>query len=153
MISSGVTSTHPLHSLSRKMTIFLLDSKSTNTNKSYFSSFNRWSVFIKKHGYNNLPADPIHIALYITHLIDRQMCSPNVINNAIYAIKWAPVLNGFSDPTENSFILSLQESAKRLNGKPVNTKDPITRQMIIKLCSQFKDSDDLMIKLYRISSF
>jgi hypothetical protein len=63
----------------------------------------------KEHGYNNLPADPIHITLYITHLIDRQ-CSPNVISNAIYAIKWAHVLNGFSDPTENSFTQSLQES-------------------------------------------
>jgi len=135
------------------MTTFILDSKSTSNNKSYLSSFSRWCDFIKGHGYSYLLSEPIHIDLYITHLIDRQMCSPNVINNAIYAIKWAPVLNGFSDPTENSFILSLQESAKRLNGKPVNTKDPITRQMIIKLCSQFKDSDDLMIKLYRISSF
>ena len=82
--------------------------------------------------------------MYITHLIDRQ-CSPNVINNDIYAIKWAHVLNGFSDPTENSFTQSLQESVKSLNGKPVNKKDPVTSQMIIELCSQFKDSDDLMI--------
>ena len=51
----------------------------------------------------------------------------------------------FSDPTENSCIQSLQESDKRLNGKPVNKKDHVTSQMIIKLCSQFKDSDDLMI--------
>ena len=51
----------------------------------------------------------------------------------------------FSDPTENSFIQSLQESAKRLNGKPGNKKDLVASQMIIKLCSQFKDSDDLMI--------
>jgi len=133
VISSGVTSIHPLHSLSGKMTTFLLDSKSTNTNKSYFC-FNRWSVFIKEHGYNNVPADPLHIALYITHLIDRQ-CSPNVINNDIYAIKWAHVLNGFSDPTENSFTQSLQESVKSLNGKPVNKKDPVTSQMIIELCT------------------
>jgi hypothetical protein len=32
-------------------------------------------------------------------------------------------LNSFSDPTEDSFIQSLQGSAKRLNGKPVNKKD------------------------------
>ena len=63
----------------------------------------------------------------------------------IYAIKWAHVLNGFSDPTENAFTQSLQESVKSLNGKPFNKKDPVTSQMIIELCSQFKDSDDLMI--------
>ena len=82
--------------------------------------------------------------MYITHLIDRH-CSPNVINNSIYTIKWTHVLNSFSDPTENSFIQSLQESAKQLNGKPVNKNDPVTSQMIIELCSKFKDSDDLMI--------
>jgi len=119
VISSVVSSVHPLHSVSGKMTTFLLDSKRTNTNMSYFSSFNRLSVFIKEHGYNNLSTDPIHIALYITHLIDRH-CSPNVMNNAIYAIKRAHVLNDFSDQTENSFIQSLEESSKRLNGKPVN---------------------------------
>ena len=54
-------------------------------------------------------------------------------------------MNSFSDPTENSFIQSLQESAKQLNGKPVNKNDPVTSQMIIELCSKFKDSDDLMI--------
>ena len=61
-----------------QMTMFLLDSKSTNTNKSYLSSFDRWHVFIKEHGYSNLSADSIHIALYITHLIDKQ-CFPNVM--------------------------------------------------------------------------
>ena len=81
MISSGV-------SFAGNMTTLLLKSKSTNTNKSDFSGFNRLGVFIKKHGYYNIFTDPIHIALYITHLIDRH-CSPNVTNNAIYAIKWA----------------------------------------------------------------
>jgi site-specific recombinase XerD len=32
-----------------------------------------------------------------------------------------------------------------MNGKPGNKKDLVASQMIIKLCSQFKDSDDLMI--------
>ena len=54
-------------------------------------------------------------------------------------------MNSFSDPTEDSFIQSLQGSAKRLNGKPVNKKDHVTSHMIIELCSEFKDSDDLMI--------
>jgi hypothetical protein len=65
VISSGVTSAHPLYSFSWKMTAFLLDYKSTNTNKSYFPSFNRWGAsfssflfFIKDHGYSHLPSDP-----------------------------------------------------------------------------------------------
>jgi hypothetical protein len=34
-------------------------------------------------------------------------------------------IDGFSDPTENSFTQSLQESVKSLNGKPVNKNDPV----------------------------
>jgi hypothetical protein len=73
---------------------------------------------------------------YLQKLRDRE-CSPNVINNAIYAIKWAHVLNGFSDPTENSFTQSLQESVKSLNGKPVNKKDPVTSPLEVTAFSTF----------------
>jgi hypothetical protein len=31
------------------------------------------------------------------------------------------------------------------NSKPVNKKNPVKSHMIIELCSQFKDLDDLMI--------
>ncbi|XP_063397693.1 uncharacterized protein LOC134682015 [Mytilus trossulus] len=126
------------------MSSFLLNSRSNNTNKTYFSSFNRWSAFIKEHGFNNLPAAPMHVALYITNLIDKN-CSPNVINSAIYSLKWVHELNGFADPTDNSFVKSLQESAKRLNGKPVNKKEPVSIDIIIELCTKFKDSNDLLI--------
>ncbi|XP_063404296.1 uncharacterized protein LOC134687768 [Mytilus trossulus] len=125
------------------MSSFLLNSRSNNTNKTYFSSFNRWSPFIKEHGFNNLPAAPIHVALYITNMIDKN-CSPNVINSAIYSLKWVHELNGFADPTDNQFV-TLQESAKRLNGKPVNKKDPVSIDIIFELCTKFKDSNDLLI--------
>ena len=100
VISSGVSSAHPLYSLSGKMTACLLDYKGTNTNTSFFSSFNRWSAsflffLIKDHGYSHLPPDPKRSALYVIHLIHTQ-CSPNVISIAIYAIQWAHVLNVFS---------------------------------------------------------
>ena len=51
----------------------------------------------------------------------------------------------FADPTEHSFVQSLQESTKKLNGKPVNQKHPVAGHMIVALCSQFKNSDNLMI--------
>ena len=103
------------------MTSFIVDSKSENTSKKYFYSFNRWKKFAKEHNLSDLPAEPVHIALYITKLIDER-CSPSVVNSAVYSIKWAHNLNGFIDPTNNSFVISLLESVKRLNGKPINKK-------------------------------
>jgi hypothetical protein len=62
-----------------------------------------------------------------------------------------PCIDGFSDPTENSFTQSLQESVKSLNGKPVNKKDPVTSQMIIELCSQFKEEVRLVsVRTFRV---
>ncbi|CAG2245831.1 unnamed protein product [Mytilus edulis] len=100
--ASGVSKDHILYDLTGKMSSFLLDSRSNNTNKTYFSSFNRWSTLIKELCFNNLTADPIHVALYITNLIDKN-CSPNIINGAIYSSKWVQ-LDSFAGPTDNSFV-------------------------------------------------
>ena len=100
--------------------------------------------FIKDHGYSHLTSDPKRSALYVTHLIHKQ-CSPNCIEIASYAIQWAHVLNVFSRSNWNTFIQSLQDSTKWLNSKPVNKKNTIKSHMIIELCSQFKNLDDLMI--------
>jgi hypothetical protein len=76
-----------------KMTAFLLDYKSTNTNKSYFPSFNRWGAsfssflfFIKDHGYSHLPSDPKRSALYVAHLFNNHMTF-----NRVFLINWFTV--------------------------------------------------------------
>ena len=66
------------------------------------------------------------------------------MNNAIYSIKWMHEISGYSDPTENSFVKSLQESSKRLTGRPVRRKDPIDRQMLQNLCGLYTDSKDVL---------
>lgn len=144
IIQSGVTVDDPLYNLAGKMTSFIVDSKSENTSKKYFYSFNRWKKFAHEHNLSDLPAEPVHIALYITKLIDEH-CSPSVVNSAVYSIKWAHNLNGFIDPTNNSFVISLLESVKRINGKPVNKKDPVNNDMIIELCSIYKHSTDILV--------
>ena len=72
-------------------------------------------------------------------------CSPSVVNSAVYSIKWAHEINGFIDPTNNTFVKSLLESAKRLNGKPVNKKDPVNKEMLVELFDMYKNNDDLLV--------
>ena len=110
--------------------------KTDKTNKAYFSAFQRWKRFIEEHGHCALPAIPVHIALYITHLIE-QGSTVHPVNSAIYAIKWAHQLTGFDDPTQNSFILSLQEAAKRTAYRKVHKKEPVTTDMLIELCQKY----------------
>ncbi|VDI04778.1 Hypothetical predicted protein, partial [Mytilus galloprovincialis] len=72
-------------------------------------------------------------------------CVNSVIDSAVYSIKWAHELNGFNDPTNNSYVKSLTESVKRLNGRPVVKKDPINNNILIDLCSLYESSEDLLI--------
>ncbi|KAK3084634.1 hypothetical protein FSP39_016613 [Pinctada imbricata] len=139
---SGVVEGSYLHSLAGNMCDHLLCSRSENTCKSYSNGFKKWQRFISAQGHSALPAHPVHIALYLTHLLDSG-ASSNTVNLAVYCIKWVHGLNGYSDPTDNSFVKNLQESAKRRAKPETCRKDPVTPEMLIKLCEMFKSSSDL----------
>ena len=119
-------------------------SKSENTNKSYFNAFKRWETFITAQGHSALPASPIHVALYLTHLLQTGS-SQYPVNNVVYAIKWAHECAGFTDPTKNAYVTSLQEAARRKASHSIQKKEPITKEMLIALCDKFIDESDLLI--------
>ncbi|KAK3103157.1 hypothetical protein FSP39_016878 [Pinctada imbricata] len=141
---SGAANNIFMEDLAAKMSHFVVMCKSENTASTYFGHFKRWSAFIKGQGFQDIPAQPIHVALYITHLLDRGSSS-HVINHAIYAIKWAHDLNGMADPTNNSYVRSLQEAAKRIATPKVVRKDPVSTELLISLCDLHANSNDLLI--------
>lgn len=67
------------------------------------------------------------------------------MNNAVYAIKWAHECAGFTDPTKNSYVTSLQEAAKRKASRAINKKEPISKDVLIELCDKYIDDSDLLI--------
>ena len=141
--STSAVSGNSFIDLSEHMCKYLLCAKSDSTTKSYFYSFKRWKAFIAGHGHSEMPAQSIHVALYITHLLDTG-ASSHTVNAAVYSIKWAHEISGFRDPTDNAFVKSLQESAKRLTGKLVKRKDPVDTGILQQLCSTHKNNADLL---------
>lgn len=119
-------------------------SKSDNTNVKYHSYFKKWEQFIMPKGGSALPASPIYVALYVTDLIDRRL-SASVISATVYAIKWAHNLCNYSDPTDNMFIKNLLETAKRCCSKPTVKKEPVTSEMLIQLCNNHLNDNDLLV--------
>jgi len=83
---------------------FLVQSKCGSTNIKYFSYFKKWCQFIESHGAAALPASSMHIAFYLTDLID-QKAYYSVICSSVYSIKWAHALRNRFDPTNNTFLL------------------------------------------------
>jgi hypothetical protein len=65
------------------MSSYIINSRSDNTAKSYYYSFNRWSTFAKKHSFDVLSAQSVHIALFITHLLDS-----GATHNTVNSIQW-----------------------------------------------------------------
>ena len=128
--------------LTDRMCKYLLASKSYNTVKKYFYSFRRWQDFCVSKNYKSLPAQHIHVAIYITELLDSQ-CSVQTVSAAVYSIKWAHAIKGLEDPTNNAFVRNLLESAKRLRGRKTIKKDIVSSEMIIELCDNYADSSDL----------
>ena len=106
--------------------------------------FRRWKQFSQRIGVRDLPAEPIHVALYITHLLDSGSSS-HVVNRSIYSIKWVHTVNNFPDPTESGYVKSLQEAAERIVTPRVHRKDPVTTEMLIELCDLHANCNDLLV--------
>ena len=123
---------------------YLLSKKSDNTNKKYYFAYQKWKQFIAEKGQPDIPANPVHIALYLTKLLDSG-CSYHVVSCAKYAIRWVHALCGHSDVTDHVFVNNIVEAAKR-NAKPrVVKKDPINAKDLVLLCEIYADSEDLTI--------
>ena len=142
-VSAGTT-TGNLLCLAESMSKHLLQSRSEGTVSKYFGAFRRWEAFIKAEGAQALPAEPIHVALYLTKLLDSS-CSAGVVQSAVYEIKWAHKVRGATDPTNNNYVTNLLESAKRHNSSPVVKKYIVSREQMICLCDKYAFSEDILV--------
>lgn len=141
--AAGVTS-HTMLTLADSMAQHLLKSRSGGTVSKYYGAFERWDTSIKTEGEASLPAEPIHIAIYLTSLMDKG--SPvSVIQSAVYAIKWAHRVRGLADPTDNHYVKSMMESSKRQRTVRVVKKDVVTSVQIIVLCEKYFDSENILV--------
>ena len=77
-----------------------------------------------------LPTNPIHVALYLQHLLESTR-STSSIDSACYAIKWTHEVAGMATPADNQLVSRVQEAAKRVlgAGRP-NRKEPLTIEVL-----------------------
>ena len=128
--------------LANRISTYLLCSKADKTTEKYNASFKRFKTFCADRGYGSLPANPIHVTIYFSHLLDQNV-SYGVISSAFYAIKWVHNINSFIDPTENGFVKGLLDSAKRLRSQPIKRKDVVNTEMLITLCDEYINNTNL----------
>lgn len=129
--------------ITSSMCKYLVNSKSDSTVRKYYIYFQKWQSFCKENSFDPMPAQPIHVAIYVTRLLDLQS-SYSVISASVYSIKWAHSLCGKSDPTDNGFVTNLLETSKRLRSNKTIKKDVVTSEMLKELCLLYEGSTDLL---------
>ena len=100
----------------------------------YFRAFKKWKDFaVGKLNISFLPANSIHVALYLQHILDStRSCSS--VNAAFYAFKWAHETADLVSETYNPIISKIGEAAKRIEsiGRP-NRKEPLPAEVLKKI--------------------
>lgn len=126
-----------------RMATHILASRADSTVNKYSHQVKQFNDFCAQKGIVSNPAHSIHVAMYLSHLIDSGK-SESVISSAFYAIKWLHDVNGHDDPTRNSIVKNMLECAKRCNSKPVCKKDVISSENLIDLCEMYSRSNDII---------
>ena len=117
----------------------LRESRAPSTNKIYGQAYIKWKRWASKYPeINILPADPIHIALYLSHLA-KSAKSFSVINTALCAITWSHNLSGLESPSKHILVIETLRGLKRQLARSSKPKEPFEKEHIIKFVSIMKE--------------
>lgn len=114
-----------------------LGAKADSTTERYsraFDKFRLWAASYKE--ISVLPSNYLSVATYLEFLLQSNS-SYSALEAALYGIRWAHNLYGFSNPCESNLVKGILESAKRSLSGPVVKKEPVTPEMISKICQKF----------------
>ena len=116
-----------LQGLASRLQKSVLSARAPATTNTYHRAFKRWKDFaVSNLKSNYLPANPIHVAVYLQHMLEStKSCSS--VDSAFYAIKWAHEIAG----TDNQVVSRVREAAKRIlgAGRP-NRKEPLSTDVL-----------------------
>lgn len=89
-----------------RMAGHLLASRSDNTVAKYSHQVKLFKDFCAERHLPCEPACPIHVAMYLSSLIDSGK-SDSVVTSAYYGIKWHHNISDLKDPTDNQLVKSM----------------------------------------------
>jgi len=86
-----------------------LSARAPATTNTYHRAFKRRKDFaVSSLKGNYLPANPIHAAVYLEHVLESIKSCSSVVS-AFYVIKWAHEIAGMASPTDNQVVLEFEK--------------------------------------------
>lgn len=120
--------------------------RSESTNKkydTYFLKFEKWCIL---NSFVSLPASVPAVSLFLCGLI-QQGVSNAVLESYFYSINWFHKISLNSNPCEDNLLKLVMEGGKRILGKPIMKKEPITVDILNKLVDHFGKDENNLINL------
>ena len=79
----------------------------------------------------------MHFASKVAHFLLQQSFPYSALESACYGINWAQNLYGFPSPCDSKLVRNVLEAANRELAKPVVKKEPVTPEVISRICYRF----------------
>ena len=90
-----------LQSLTSRLQTSVLSARALATTNMYHQAFGKRMDFTSsKLNFSFLPAKPVHVAVYLQHVLESTNSSSSV-DTAFYTINWANKIVGVASPTDN----------------------------------------------------
>ena len=128
-----------MRKLARQLPGVLEASRADSTGKKYRAAFKRWQVWAKNQKISSMPADPLHVALYLVKLMN-DAHSPSPIAAALHGISWSHCVEGQPDPCKNDIVKRVNQAARRQLAKRVERKKPLSKDTLIQLAGKLDTS-------------
>ena len=120
----------------------LRESRAKSTAVKYDAAFSRWRTWAQDQEISPLPADPLHVALYMLHVM-HSASTPSPVTSAMYAIAWEHANHGLSDPTTSDVVHRVHQAAQRRLSSPRVRKTPLSKDMLVKLFDVLSEGEEL----------
>ena len=108
---------------------------STTNNYSYgWSRWHRWAQ--SKKGVPLLPAQPLHVTLYLLELAEiaeQKNTGHSTIDSALFGILWGHKMTGVESPSQHPTVIAAAEGAKRRLSRPIQPKWPLVLETVVSI--------------------
>lgn len=148
---SSVYTDPELRRLAGHIPLRVIESKAPSTVDRYSRAFNEFKCWASDyHEIVTLPSTSFSVSLYLEHIIEGN-CPASKLDSAFYGIQWAHNVYGLDNPCNSGLVKNILEAGKRKLKKPIVKKEPITYDMMVKLCSKYA-VDDSSVPNLRIAA-
>ena len=139
-----------LKNLAPNMMELQLGARASSTVRKYRAAWLKWRTWtLSKIEVPVIPAQPAHVALFITELANTARVKSfgfSTLRGAVYGIAWAHKMGGLDEsPKDHPLVKMTLSGAKRSLSKPIKPKEPLPLSLIQDIALRFSFDNALSV--------